>query len=195
MLRTTPKTGTAGASNKGRMRGGIGAKTDEGVRRGFVRRLVVAAVMLWSGVCAGELRAQKPPLLPEKDVAALANELSGETAKRNLEGIARFHRQRGSQGFHAAAELVAERLRAYGLSDVAILQFPEDGKIFYGTQRSRPAWDAEVGELLRGEGREGKDCAGERAAGGGAGFGGGKIRSGGNCELCAEPEDGLVGRG
>jgi hypothetical protein len=90
---------------------------------------------------------QKPPLLPEKDVAALANELSGETAKRNLEGIARFHRQRGSQGFHAAAELVAERLRAYGLSDVAILQFPADGKISYGTQRSRPAWDAEKAEL------------------------------------------------
>src|SRR5215475_10918254 len=92
-------------------------------------------------------RAQKPPLLPEKDVAALANELSGETAKRNLEGIARFHRQRGSQGFHAAAELVAERLRAYGLSDVTILQFPADGKIFYGTQRSRPAWDSEKAEL------------------------------------------------
>jgi len=30
-------------------------------------------------------RGQKPPLLPEKDVAALANELTGETAKRNLE--------------------------------------------------------------------------------------------------------------
>jgi len=95
----------------------------------------------------GVAQAQKPPLLPEKDVATLANELSGEIAKRNLEGIARFHRQRGSQGFHAAAELVAERLRAYGLSDVAILQFPADGKIFYGTQRSRPGWDAEVGEL------------------------------------------------
>src|SRR5690348_10521722 len=92
-------------------------------------------------------QAQKPPLLPERDVAALANELSGETAKRNLEGIARFHRQRGSRGFHEAAELVAERLRAYGLSDVAILQFPADGKISYGTQRSRPAWDAEKGEL------------------------------------------------
>ena len=90
---------------------------------------------------------QKPPLLPQKDVAALANELSGETAKRNLEGLARLHRQRGSLGFHAAAELVAERLRAYGLNDVAILEFPADGMIFYGTQRSRPAWDAEKGEL------------------------------------------------
>jgi aminopeptidase YwaD len=95
----------------------------------------------------GAANAQKPPLLPEQDLAALANELSGETAKRNLEGIARFHRQRGSEGFHSAAELVAERLRAYGLTDAAILQFPADGKIFYGTQRSRPAWDAQVGEL------------------------------------------------
>jgi aminopeptidase YwaD len=92
-------------------------------------------------------RGQKVPLLPEADVAALAKELSGETAKRNLEVIATFHRQRGSRGFHSAAELVAERAREYGLSDVAILEFPADGKIFYGTQRSRPAWDAEKGEL------------------------------------------------
>src|SRR5947209_313638 len=115
---------------------------------------------MWVGLLGGLLlgggiAAQKPPLLPEKDVAALANELSGETAKRNLEGIARFHRQRGSEGFHAAAELVADRLRAYGLSDVAILQFPADGKIFYGTQRSRPAWNAEKGELT--EIKEGKE--------------------------------------
>ncbi len=88
-----------------------------------------------------------PPLLPEKHVAALINELSGETAKRNLEGLARLHRQRGSEGFHSAAELVAERARAYGLSDVRILQFPADGKMFYGTQRSRQAWDADEGEL------------------------------------------------
>jgi aminopeptidase YwaD len=197
---------------------------------------------------------QKPPLLPEKDVAALANELSGETAKRNLEGLARFHRQRGSRGFHEAAELVAERLRAHGLSDVAVLQFPADGKIFYGTQRSRPAWDAEVGGLVElCQGKElqevidraapnlgvavcfhgiasyeaepvvlaedsesadmtanlvdvgagtkesdytGKDvCASGRAARGCAGFGGWEIWSGGNCELRAEPEDGLVGWG
>ena len=111
---------------------------------------VVAIALMTGGVCAGmaqEAWAQKPPLLAEKDVAALANELSGETAKRNLEVIATFHRQRGSRGYHAAAELVAERAREYGLSDVQILEFPADGKIFYGTQRSRPAWDAEVGEL------------------------------------------------
>src|SRR5579859_2956263 len=112
------------------------------------RMAIAAGVGVWLGIfCGAEARGQKPPLLQEKDVAALANEVSGETAKRNLEGIARFHRQRGSRGFHEAAELVAERLRAYGLSDVAILEFPADGKIFYGTQRSRPAWDAESAEL------------------------------------------------
>jgi aminopeptidase YwaD len=110
---------------------------------------VKRALCMIAGLVAscGAAWAQKPPLLAEKDVAALANELSGETAKRNLEVIATFHRQRGSKGFHSAAELVAERAREYGLSDVAILEFPADGKIFYGTQRSRPAWDAEVGEL------------------------------------------------
>src|SRR4051794_3807709 len=110
------------------------------MRHGLPFTLVFFLAPVWAS-------AQKPPLLPEKDVAVLAQELSGETAKRNLEGITRFHRQRGSQGFHSAAELVAERARAYGLSDVAILQFPSDGKIFYGTQRSRPPWDAEFAEL------------------------------------------------
>src|SRR5215472_2918848 len=103
---------------------------------------IMASLLLGGGILAPQ-----PPLLAEKDVRALANELSGETAKRNLEVIATSHRQRGSQGFHVAAELVAERLRAYGLGDVEIFEFPADGKIFYGTQRSRPPWDAQVGEL------------------------------------------------
>jgi len=126
-----------------------------------MKMTIAAGVGIWLGIfCGVEARAQKPPLLPEKDVAALANEISGEAAKRNLEGIARFHRQRGSKGFHEAAELVAERLRAYGLSDVAILQFPADGKIFYGTQRSRPAWDAEEGTLEEVQWGSMQDCNG-----------------------------------
>ena len=78
------------------------------------KRIIWMAVVVTiaGGVSAVSASAQKPPLLPEKDVAALANELSGETAKRNLEVIATFHRQRGSRGFHSAAELVAERARA-----------------------------------------------------------------------------------
>jgi aminopeptidase YwaD len=103
------------------------------------------------GVCvlvfSSAALARTPPLLPEKDVAALAGELNGDTAKKNLEGLTRFHRQRGSRGFHSAAELIAERATAYGLSHVEILRFPADGKIFYGTQLSRQAWDADKGEL------------------------------------------------
>jgi len=120
----------------------------------MAKRLLQAVTVLCVFGVAATGAAQKPPLLPENQVAALAQELSGETAKRNLEGIARNHRQRGSRGFHAAAELVAERARAYGLSEVEILQFPADGKIFYGTQRSRQPWDAEFAELwaMRNEG-------------------------------------------
>jgi hypothetical protein len=114
---------------------------------GVMRFGAIVFVLIMAGT-GGARAQQRTPLLGEKDVAGLADELSGEVAKRNLEGLARLHRQRGSAGFHAAAELVAERARAYGLSDVAILQFPADGKIFYGTQRSRPGWDAEVGDLF-----------------------------------------------
>jgi len=40
-------------------------------------------------IVAGAARAQqRTPLLAEKDVAGLADELSGETAKRNQEGLA-----------------------------------------------------------------------------------------------------------
>lgn len=85
--------------------------------------------------------------LPDADVVHLAQELSGEIAKRNLEGLTRFHRQRGSQGFDSAAQLVLERAKAYGLRDAEVLRFPADGKIFYGTQRSRPGWDAAFAEL------------------------------------------------
>src|ERR1700686_1156931 len=106
--------------------------------------IAVAAAFLQA---APAFAQQRTPLLPESEVVALANELSGETAKRNLEGLARLHRQRGSEDFQPPAELVAERARAYGLSDVSILQFPADGKIFYGTQRSRPGWHAEAGDL------------------------------------------------
>jgi aminopeptidase YwaD len=101
-------------------------------------------------------QAQKPPLLDASIVAALDQELSGETAKRNLEGITRFHRMRASRGFRDAAELVAERARAYGLSDVTILSFPADGKTFYGTQKSRLAWDADFAELWEMREQDGK---------------------------------------
>ena len=114
--------------------------------------LLLVVLLFWPHPSASQHsplapEAQKPPLLEASIVAALDQELSGETAKRNLEGITRFHRMRASRGFHDAAELVAERARAYGLNDVTILSFPADGKTFYGTQKSRLAWDADFAEL------------------------------------------------
>ncbi len=114
----------------------------------------ITALLVCLGFFTIPASANNSTLLPEQVVAALAQELSGETAKRNLEFLARHHRMRGSRGFRAAAEHLAEQLRAYGLADVRIEQFPADGKIFYGTQRSRPPWDADFAELweVRGDG-------------------------------------------
>ncbi|HKY44567.1 MAG TPA: hypothetical protein VJM50_15870, partial [Pyrinomonadaceae bacterium] len=86
-------------------------------------------------------------LLPDTVIAALSQELSGETAKRNLEYIARHHRMRGSRGFRSAADHIVKQLHYYGINDARVEQFPADGKIFYGTQKSRPPWDAEFAEL------------------------------------------------
>lgn len=96
---------------------------------------------------AKPLAADVLPFLTDSQVTALAGELSGETAKRNLEGLSRLHRMRGSRQFHQASELVVNALKSYGYGDAHIEQLPADGKIFYGTQRSRPAWNADFAEL------------------------------------------------
>jgi aminopeptidase YwaD len=98
-------------------------------------------------VLVPDLHPGDPPLLSREVVAALASEVSGEVAKRNLEFIARQHRMRASRGYRAAAEYIAAQLRDYGLRDVHIEQFPADGHTMYGTQKSRPAWDADFAEL------------------------------------------------
>jgi len=117
-----------------------------------VRPLLLAVAL--AGVPAG-LAGQRPFLLPDSVIGALAGEVSGETAKRNLERIAGEHRIRGSLGFRRAAQHIVERLIGYGLTDARIESLPADGKRFYGTQRSRPPWDAEFAELwlLRQNGR------------------------------------------
>jgi len=96
---------------------------------------------------ATPLAAQPHPLLPEATVAALAQELSGETAKRNLEYLTRLHRMPGSPAFHEAITFLASRARDAGLTDIRVDSFPADGVRFYGTQRSRPAWYADFAEL------------------------------------------------
>jgi aminopeptidase YwaD len=91
--------------------------------------------------------AEAPPLLPEPVVRALASELSGTAARHTVQELTLFHRMRGSRGLRAAAEAIVRQAREAGLDGVELIQLPADGKIFYGTQRSRPAWDADFAEL------------------------------------------------
>ena len=107
----------------------------------------IKSFLLLVVLCGAVFAQSRPPLLSEPVVAALANELSGEAAKRNLEFISRQHRMRASRGFNTAAEFIADQARAYELDKVEILQFPADGKTMFGTQRSRLAWNADFAEL------------------------------------------------
>jgi len=115
-----------------------------------MRRMALAAgVGIWVGIfCAAEAWAQKPPLLPEKDVAALANEISGE------DGETESGRDCSVSPASAVRRDFMKRRNWWRSGCVRMVErcgdfagFPADGTIFYGTQRSRPAWDAEKGEL------------------------------------------------
>ncbi|HVE71081.1 MAG TPA: DUF4910 domain-containing protein [Thermoanaerobaculia bacterium] len=107
-----------------------------------MRKLAIALIVTLSAAAQTSI-----PFLSEKQIAALASEISGESAKRNLEGFSRHHRMRGSRGFRAASEQIVAELKRYGYEDAHIESLTADGTIFYGTQRSRPAWNAERGEL------------------------------------------------
>jgi len=115
------------------------------VRRSpFASSLVIT--LLVTAVCA-MAQASTAPLLEESISAALASELDGDRAKQDVEILSQQHRMRASQPFHRAAEHLVAQLQRAGLSSVEVLRFPADGKTMFGTQKSRPAWDAEFAEL------------------------------------------------
>src|SRR5438874_11971849 len=114
---------------------------------GSIRFIVHRSLFIVLLSISASLGAQTVPLLSDAQITALSGEISGESAKRNLEGFSRLHRMRGSRDFHRAAELVLAELQKDGYADAHLEKLPADGKIFYGTQRSRPAWDADFAEL------------------------------------------------
>lgn len=105
------------------------------------------ASFLCALLCSPLASAQTFPILDKPTVSAFANELSGDMAKRNLDFITTQHRMRGSRQYRAAVDFIITQLKSYGVDTVTLEQLPADGKIFYGTQRSRPAWDADFAEL------------------------------------------------
>ena len=119
-------------------------------------------VILLSLLVAGSAAAQTaqppapssaPPLLPPAQGTAIASEVSGARAMQTVRVLSTNHRMRGSTGFRAAAEAIRDRLQGYGLEGVEIISLPADGTIFYGTQRSRPGWNARSAELWEGNER------------------------------------------
>lgn len=117
-------------------------------RVGVVDASVVSLFALATAVASSTaFAATLPPLLSAAETAALAQEVSGEAAMRTVEGLSRQHRMRGSAGFSNASELVLQALRDGGYADAAAIVLPADGETFYGTQRSRPAWNVRFAEL------------------------------------------------
>jgi aminopeptidase YwaD len=112
--------------------------------------------LLLGGLAATAAPAQPaaaPPLLPRAQAEAIGAELSGSGALRTVRALSLHHRMRGSEGYRAAAETIRDRLREYGLEGVEIISLPADGRIYYGTQRSRPGWNARFAELWEGQQR------------------------------------------
>lgn len=95
-------------------------------------------------------------LLPADRMKQLAEEISGEEAKRNLDTLTLQHRMRASSGFDAATDHLLRKLESYGLDEVETLQFPADGETLFGTQKSRPVWTVRDAELWEVAGEAGK---------------------------------------
>jgi aminopeptidase YwaD len=86
-------------------------------------------------------------LISEEVLLQIAEETSGEAAKRNLDTITLQHRMRASKQFEIATQHIVTQLKHYGLDDVAVLEYAADGKTMYGTQKSRPVWDVRFAQL------------------------------------------------
>ena len=86
-------------------------------------------------------------LVPEETLQQIAEETSGEAAKRNLDTVTLQHRMRASRQFKIATRHIHDQLKLYGVDDVEILRYAADGKTMFGTQKSRPVWDVRFAEL------------------------------------------------
>jgi hypothetical protein len=110
----------------------------------MLRKLLLLAGSLMTMPAAAR---ESPPLINATAASMISSEVSGAAAKRTVQALSLHHRMRGSEGYRQAAELMRDSLRSYGLEEVEIIALPADGKIFYGTQRARPAWNASFAEL------------------------------------------------
>lgn len=100
-------------------------------------------VLLFASAANADIRE----LVPEDVLKQIAEETSGEAAKRNLDTITLQHRMRASSQFDEATQHILRMLRQYDLDDVELLEYPADGKTMLGTQKSRLVWSVRSAEL------------------------------------------------
>jgi aminopeptidase YwaD len=86
-------------------------------------------------------------LIAEEVLLQIAEETSGEAAKRNLDTITLQHRMRASKQFEITTQHIVAQLKHYALDEIAVLEYAADGKTMYGTQKSRPVWDVRFAQL------------------------------------------------
>jgi len=108
----------------------------------WVRRTIVLALFV-SGATNADIRE----FIDEDLLKQIAEETSGEAAKRNLDTLTLQHRMRASNQFEMATQHIVERLNHYGLDEVGVLEFDADGETMYGTQKSRPVWNVRFAQL------------------------------------------------
>ena len=108
----------------------------------YYPKLVMLTVLFSSGSHA-DIRE----LIDENVLKQIAEETSGEAAKRNLDTLTLQHRMRASSQFEIATQHIVNQLEHYGLDEVDVLEFEADGKTMYGTQKSRPAWNVRFAQL------------------------------------------------
>ena len=77
----------------------------------------------------------------------IKRELSGATAKSYVTRLTEFHRIQGSSMMRSAAEHVKDELARIGIDDVAIEQFPADGRSKFWTYTSVMGWSVRSAEL------------------------------------------------
>jgi hypothetical protein len=119
------------------------AKAEAEETKMVMRFFLLMGSMLVSATASADLRS----LVSENELYQIAEETSGEAAKRNLDTITLNHRMRASDQFDRATAHVIDKLHQYGLDEVGVLEYAADGETLYGTQKSRKVWDVRFAEL------------------------------------------------
>ena len=98
-------------------------------------------------LCSATASADLLELVPEDVLKQIAEETSGEAAKRNLDTITLQHRMRNNSQFAIATQHIVKQLNHYGMDEVDVLEFAADGETMYGTQKSQKVWSVQFAQL------------------------------------------------